>query len=256
MSYLVQNSIQAYGFAFVNPRPEARLRLFCFPFAGGSALVFRDWQSFLPHWIEVFPVELPGRGTRLREGLLPNLDILVKNVADGLQTLLDKPFAFFGHSMGALIAFELSRLLRRNRMPLPQMLLISGRSAPHLEQHEKKIYNLPESEFINEIKALKGTPAQVLENSELMQLLIPILRADFQVCETMVFKEEPLLTCPISVFGGEDDMDVPVEDLQSWRELTTGSFSCELFPGSHFFIQESQAAFLAKVTESLVRNIK
>src|SRR5262245_34574163 len=187
------------------PNPGAALRLFCFPYAGGNSLIYRSWTEQLPLAVEVCAVMLPGREARLRERPYTCLPPLIEALAEALLPRLNKPFAFFGHSMGALISFELIRELRRNCGLAPAHLFVSGRRAPQIENNDPPTYNLPEGDFIQEIRHFNGTPQEVLEHPELMQLLLPVLRADFAVCETYTYTEEPPLECPISVFGGLQD---------------------------------------------------
>ncbi len=169
------------------PNPQASLRLFCFPYVGGGALIFRTWPNSLPATAEVCPVELPGRGTRLKETPFTRLLPLVQALAQALLPHLDKPFAFFGHSMGALISFELTRQLRRLYGLVPLHLFVSAHRAPQLPDPDPPIHTLPEAEFMEELRCLNGTPKEVLEQPELMELMLPILRADFALCETYIY---------------------------------------------------------------------
>lgn len=238
-------------FAYVKPRPQAQLRLFCFPYAGGSALIYRKWVDALPSFVEVYPVQLPGRGNRLYEPAFNKLDVLVETVAQGMGPYLDKPFALFGHSMGATISFELARLLRREGRAMPMQLFISGRRAPQIPDREPPIYNLPEAELFEELHRLGGTPREVLEHPELMQVMLPLLRADLTIAETYVCTPEPPLDCPISVYGGLHDEDVTREDLEGWAEHTTGSFALRMLEGDHFFLNTSQPLLLRTLSQEL-----
>src|SRR5882724_6229499 len=193
------------------PNGQSRLRLFCFPYAGGNSTIYRSWPDRLPPSIDVWPVHLPGRGGRLHEPAYTQLMPLVEAAAEALLPYLDKPFAFFGHSMGAMISFELSRLLRRRRAPQPLHLSVSGRQAPQVKDWDPPTYNLPEPEFVEELRRLNGTPKGVLEHPELMQLMIPLLRADFEVCQTYSYTPEVPLDCPVTAFGGLNDQDVTRE---------------------------------------------
>lgn len=233
------------------PNPQAHLRLFCFPFAGGSALAFRLWSNSLPKTIELCAVELPGRGKRLNEAAFTNIKPLVEALASALLPSFDKPFAFFGHSLGALVSFELARLLRRNYNFLPVHLFVSGRRAPQIPLKNPPIHNLPEPAFMEELRRLNGTPAAVLENAELMQLLLPILRADFAVNETYNYTNEPPLECPISAFGGLQDSEASCDELEAWAVQTSSSFSLQMFPGDHFFISSAQLLLLQSITQQL-----
>lgn len=233
------------------PNPQADLRLFCFPYAGGSSLIFRTWADSLPKNIEVCPIEYPGRGTQIRSVPFTRLEPLVSEIASFLLPYLNKPFAFFGHSMGGLICFEVARLLRRNYGKNPVHLFISGRSAPQITHCDPPIHALSEPEFLEELRLFNGTPEAVLQNIELMQLLLPILRADFAVLETYTYTNELPLESPITTFGGLQDKEVSVEYLVAWGEQTTSSFELEMFPGDHFFIHSAQHLLLQSIAQKL-----
>jgi medium-chain acyl-[acyl-carrier-protein] hydrolase len=235
------------------PTKKPQFRLFCLPYAGGSASIFRNWPSAIPSTIEICSLQLPGRENRLKE--LPYIQLmpLVKTLADMLYPYLDIPFGFFGHSMGALISFELARQIRRQYCLSPEHLFVSGRGAPQNPNSKAPIHHLPESEFIEELRAFNGTPEAVLQNSELMQLLMPVLRADFSVCDTYTYKEEPALDCPISAFGGLKDCDVGIEQLEAWHQQTRKSFKLRMFPGDHFFLLNNQESLLSELIRDLQR---
>lgn len=222
-------------------KAKATIRLFCFPYAGGTTHTYRSWQGLLPESIDVSPVQLPGRGQRLSEPAFQHLPELVEALGPEIVPFLDKPFAFFGHSMGGLIGFELARWLRRNRKTMPTHLFVSGRQAPQLSELAEPTWDLPEREFVERVRDLNGTTQDVLEHPELMQLMIPLLRADFAVCETYQYQDEPPLECPVTVFGGLDDVEVRYEHLEPWREHTSSAFRLHVFPGDHFFVQTAQA---------------
>lgn len=238
-------------FAYVKPNPQSRLRLFCFPYAGGSALIYRKWVDTLPSFVDVYPVQLPGRGNRLYEEPFNNLDALVETLAQAMGAYMDKPFALFGHSMGATISFELARLFRREGRSMPLQLFISGRRAPQVPDREPPIYNLPEAELFEELHRLGGTPKEVLEHPELMQVMLPLLRADLTIAETYICTTEPPLDCPISVFGGLQDKDVTREDLEGWAEHTNGPFTLRMLAGDHFFLNTSQPLLLRTLSQEL-----
>jgi medium-chain acyl-[acyl-carrier-protein] hydrolase len=232
-------------------KPDAQLRLFCFPYAGGNAASFRTWPNAFPSSTQVLAVQLPGRGERLSEPTFKDLLDMVQVLGPALSPYFDKPFAFFGHSMGALISFELTRWLRRTGGPLPVHLFVSGRRAPQVPDEEPTSYNLPEPEFIQRLRELNGTPQEVLDHPELMQLMVPLLRADFSVCETYQYESQPPFDIPITAFGGLDDVEVSREKLEPWRSHTTASFSLHTFPGDHFFIHSSQNDIIRIVNKKL-----
>ncbi|WP_026101257.1 thioesterase II family protein [Synechococcus sp. PCC 7336] len=225
----------------IRPKPNerARVRLYCFPFAGGAASIFHTWPHLFPTDIELCAIELPGRGRRIKEPLVKRLAPLVEATAAALQPDLDRPFAFFGHSMGALLCFELTRCLRRHNQPLPKLLAVSGRKSPQLSTSPPFIHTLPEPEFWAAIKQLGGTARAVFENEEMRQLFFPIMRADFTMIETYAYVPEARLDCAIAAYAGCRDPEVSQEQLEAWKMQTSKSFSMELFPGDHFYIDSS-----------------
>ena len=238
---------------FTVPRSEqTKIRLFCFPYAGGSSLIYRTWPKTLGPSIAVCPAHLPGRERRLTEKPYTSAQTLVETLAEAIIPHLDLPFAFFGHSMGALISFELARYLRRLNLPLPKHMFLSGRAAPQLER-EQVTYNLPAKEFAEELRRLNGTPREVLEHEELMELMMPLLRADFQICETYEYTKEPPLECPITAFGGLSDKDVTGEMIGAWREQTARAFRLLMMPGDHFFLHSAQERMLGIISQELQR---
>lgn len=212
--------------------PQARIRLFCFPYAGGGATIFRSWPEYLPAEIEVCPVRLPGRESRLLEQPISHLPSLISVLASGLFPYLDKPYAFFGHSMGALIAFELASYLRhcasRNE---PLHLFVSGHRAPQLPDPNEPVYHLPEAELIERLRHLQGTPEEFLNNQELLRLFMPMLRADFTLCETYVYQQTPAFPYPITALGGLQDPVVSRESILSWEAQTSSTFNACFFDG-------------------------
>jgi medium-chain acyl-[acyl-carrier-protein] hydrolase len=237
--------------AYFRPNPKAEVRLFCFPYAGGGASLYRGWQGALPDWVEVCPVQLPARETRFKEPAFTRLAPLVEAVAQSLRPYLDRPFAFFGHSMGALLAFELSRRLQRNHGRGPIGFVVSGCGAPQTRT-QSALHALPPVQFREELRRLNGTPAPILDNDELMDLLLPTLRADFSLCETYAYADGPSLTCPITALGGLGDDAVSRQDLDAWREHTTGAFRVRMLPGDHFFLNEHRSLLLHALTQDLL----
>lgn len=236
---------------------RARLNLFCFPYAGGGVQIFHRWHdAFRPgSGVQLYPVQYPGRGTRLRERPYTDCRALVEALARAIVPLTEKPFAFFGHSMGAVIAFELARVLRASHGREPAHMFLGGRRAPQIPPRERPTYDLPEPEFVEELRRLNGTPPQALEHPELMEMLIPIIRADFQVAETYRCAEGPRLGCPFSIFGGAGDEDVMREDLEAWCEQTSGPCSVTMFDGGHFFLQSAEDEVVRAVARTLAPHV-
>jgi medium-chain acyl-[acyl-carrier-protein] hydrolase len=234
------------------PKPQARVRLFCFPYAGGTSGLFRTWSEQFPPDIEVYPIQLPGRERRIGEIPFRWLPDLIEALIEVLAPYLDKPYAIFGHSMGALIGFELSRSIRQMHQGLlPVHLFLSGHRAPQIALPRAPAYNLPEADFIDVLSELNGTPKETLQHKELLQLLLPLLRADFEVCETYQYKPEQPLTCPITVLGGVDDSEVTPTMLEAWKKQTSGPFKLHLFDGDHFYIHNAWPRVIATILQEL-----
>jgi medium-chain acyl-[acyl-carrier-protein] hydrolase len=232
-------------------RPQARVRLFCFPYSGAGASIFYAWPDGLPPSIEVCPVQLPGRESRLGERPFTRLRPLVRALSEALPEAIDRPFAFFGHSLGALVGFELARYLRRHQDLSPVHLFVSGHTAPQIPDCEPPIHDLPEAGFVERLRQLNGMSQEVLSNDELMSLLTPILRADFAVCETYTFEDDGPLDCPISAFGGLQDEHVSRADLEAWGEHTSAPFSLHMFPGDHFYLNTGRELLLRTLARDL-----
>lgn len=229
----------------------ARLRLFCFPYAGGGVAHYRRWAEQLPPEIDVCPVHLPGREQRIMEPAFISMGELVSALSEALLPYLHEPFAFFGHSMGGLIAYALTRALHEHAFPLPRHLFISALKAPHLPTRREAMHDLPLPEFLRSLYRMGGTPLAVLQNKELLELILPTLRADFTLYETYFSTEVLPLPCPISVYGGAQDTFVNREELEGWRQLTSAECVVRQLPGEHFYIHTAQELLLALLTRDL-----
>jgi medium-chain acyl-[acyl-carrier-protein] hydrolase len=198
-------------------------------------------------------VQLPGREDRRDEAPLRRLPAAVSRVCADLEPFRDRPYVFFGHSMGALLAFEATRALRAVGGPAPQHLLCSACRSPEVVRTGTPIYRLPDAEFVRHLRILGGIPEPILRDREMMDLFLPILRADFELLQTYEFRPEPPLRCPITVFGGTHDSEVPPRTLDAWRHHTTGQFERIEFAAGHFFIQTARSTFLRRLSEILGR---
>jgi len=219
-------------------------------------MIYREWSRALPKEVAVIPVELPGRGKRMKEPPMRSVPELIDTLAVAISPLLDRDYAFFGHSMGALISFELARALRRRGLRQPKRIFAAGRHAPHLPETRADTYKLPRAEFIDEIAKLNGTPKEVLDHPELMELLLPLLRADFELLATYEFKREKPLECPITVYGGLDDVDTSRDALLPWREHTSSRCDLHMFPGDHFFLRSAEREVLAQLRQHLLEMLR
>lgn len=240
---------------FPPPSASVSLRLFCFPYAGGSAAAFRKWSTAFPPAIEVCPVLLPGREARLGEAAFSSVALLLEAFVPALVPHLDKPFVLFGHSMGALVAFELARKLKRESKPLPEHLFVSARAAPGFALPQSPLSHLPDEDFIHALSRFNGSDQDALQHPELMKLMLPSLRADFALHEQYQYLEGPALECPITAFGGLQDTAVEAGGLNAWRAFTSGSFTRRMFPGNHFFINSPSSFFLTAFSQELQRII-
>lgn len=214
-----------------------RVRLFCFPYSGASASIYYTWINYAPTMVDICPIQLPGHGTRLTELLHNDLQSLIKDAYIELEPYFsDVPYVFFGHSFGALFSFELARVLRDQGKNSPEHLFVSGHGAPHLVDLYPRIHTLPEKEFRERIGELNGMSPEILKNNELMELLSPIIRADFSCCETYSYCPGIPFSFPITAFGGLEDKHVSRNDLEQWKIHSTVATDVRLFPGDHFFL--------------------
>ncbi len=240
--------------AWVSPlrsRASPRVRLFCLPFAGGGAAVFRDWPADLPDDVEVWTVNLPGRERRIAEPAIDDAGRLARAVSEALLSVAEPPYALFGHSMGALVGFEAVRALRERGHPPPCCLFVSGHRAPELPLPHAPLHALPREELLAELHRLNGTPADVLANAELVDLFLPMLRADFRAVETDAYVAGAPLESPIVAFRGADDDEVPLDHVAAWRAHTTAVFAVHTVPGDHFFLLQRRREVTSLVARDL-----
>lgn len=242
------------AFVCLGPRPAASWRLICVPYAGAGVAAYRAFTRDLPPQVEMWAVRLPAREARLAEPPLTDIravvDALVRELAQ--DELIAARFALFGHSMGALVCFELARTLRRRGMPVPGHVFVSGRRAPSLPDDLPAIHRLGPADFVTAVQQLGGIPRELLAEKDLIDLMLPALRADFAVCETYQHVSEDPLACPISAFGGRADPITTSVQLDGWREETAGPFSMRLYEGDHFFIHGHRRQILDAVRHDLV----
>ncbi len=235
--------------AWLRPSRAERTRLFCFPFAGGNSSTYRAWPPI--DGIEMRPVELPGRQARFREPALERMDALTDLLIAELTPELAQPFAFFGHSMGALIAYALTLALRRHGLPQPFHLLLSAHSAPSIARGGAPLHRLPDADLVAEVERLGSGLAGIMLQRELLTVMLPTLRADIALCETYLPNAEPPLDMPISAFGGLQDASIGHAQLAAWRRHTCGPFSLRWFPGDHHYLNGSSPALCLAIARLL-----
>lgn len=221
-----------------------KVRLFCFPYAGGGASVFRAWDELVPCNLEICSVQYPGREHRIREGSFTAMEPLVAELVTSLEPYLDLPSVFFGHSMGALVGFECARRLRAQMGFSLGHLFVSACAAPQLAREVKPSKEWLDDELIDKVRKLNGTPDAVFDNEELKHLILPILRADFTLCARYIYVPSVPLDCPISAFGGLQDEGISREDLQAWSDQTASTFNLRMFSGDHFYLHTARQFLL------------
>lgn len=233
--------------------PEARIRLLCFPFAGGGTLPYRKWGSGLPSSVEVCSVLLPGRGSRLSEPPIHDLPTMTEQITVNVVPLLDKPIVFFGHSMGAMLAFETARALRRRGCPLPQLMFLSGCGAIHRPSTYGPMSHLSDDDLIAELNSrFQQIPPKMVQHKALRKMILPMLRGDMTAVDNYVYQDEPPFNMPIVTFGGVED-GISAESLIEWAQHTTGSAEHHMLPGGHFFINSARTQLLETMSCYLKR---
>lgn len=221
----------------IRVQPNARVRLICFPHAGAGSTTYRRWTAVLPDSIDIIAMRLPGREDRINEPCMDRIEDVLPAFADALNAWNDKPMAFFGHSMGAVLAFELCRHLRRQQRPLPFHLFVSGYQAPQLQIRSEPIHGLSDADFLKALQEqFQGIPPQLLQMPEILEVFTPILRADITLLERYRCSQEPPLPCPLTAMGGEQDPWTTTTYLQPWGALASGRFAMRIYPGDHFYL--------------------
>lgn len=233
-------------------REEPKRRLICFPHAGAGAGAFTSWAGLLPADIELIAVQLPGRQNRIAEDSAAEVGPLVKNIVADLDPLLEGSFGFFGHSCGAVLAFEVARALQAQGGPTPDHLLLSAQPAPGTVGRVKQLSGLTDQQLVDEMVSLGGLEPEIAANEIVMSILIPTVRADFDLWEHHEMKPGPLLDAAITVMAGENDPRSPVDTIDAWREQTTGVFNTKIFTGGHFYFLAEPAAVVGFIGETLL----
>lgn len=238
------------------PLPDAPLRLFCVPHSGGGAATFRRWAEVLAPDIELVAIRLPGRETMFREPPCRSVEEAVPPLLEAVAPLLDRPFAWLGHSMGAVVAFEACRAVGRVADPgLLRRLIVAARPAPHLVGDPPVLHDAPVEEFLAGLNGLNGTPAELRADERMIRTFLPTLRADFRVVETYEPLPGPMLDCPVSAYGGLDDVVATADQLAGWSKYTSAESTVEMFPGAHFFVHEHYEEVIGRIA-GLLRPVR
>jgi surfactin synthase thioesterase subunit len=239
-------------------RDAGRCALFCFHHAGGGGAVFRSWQRLFGPWIEVVPVVLPGRAGSVSRPPITDFTLAVERICAEIEPLTVGPYALFGHSLGAALAFEVACKLERSATRAPSCIIVSGRGAPHVQNAdaEPPSSTLPDSELVAKLSRFGGTPREIIDSPEMLKLLLPIIRADFRLAESYSWDGRSMTTRPLLVLGGMGDRFAGAAELERWRELTSGPATIRMFEGGHFFIATQAADTCAAITTFLERSAR
>lgn len=253
----MRSKTSANSWLICQPQASTRIRLFCFSYAGGNAVNYIPWQNTLDTSIEICAVQLPGRGSRLMEIPYTEFTPLIEKLA---QVLFDQnnallPFSFFGHSLGGLIAFELTKYCMRHLLPIPRHLFVSSCAAPQHRKPSQNLYKLSDSALIETLRSYNGTPPEILENRELMALVLPAIRADFSLAENYQYTPDQLLEIPITVLAGKRDNRILPEQVDGWKKETIHSCHAHWFDGDHFFINSQQQAVINCINSVLLNSL-
>lgn len=243
--------------ACYKPLAAPKLRLFCFHHAGGGASSYRNWQPYFePLDIEIVPIQLPGRENRISEPLVTDISELTIAMVDELNAFVDLPFALWGHSMGAALAFEFGVRIKRVHGLTPVCLFASAKGAPHMtDEDEAATINMSDDEFVESVRKFGGLPDKILADAEMLGLVLPALRADFELCERYVYEDATQLECPIFGYGGIQDKTVKHESLLAWESVTSASFKMRRFPGDHFYVHSQSEMLMKAVIQDLMQQL-
>ena len=243
--------VNVEAFVRKQDRPHARVRLFCFTYAGSSAQIFHRWNDYAPEWLEVSGCELPGHGARLAEKPLDTQEAAAVEIADILEPLLDRPYALFGHCLGAALAYEATRVLRDRGKAQPLRLFSSGARGPHLGIPIADVESMEDDEFIEHMHKAYSAPIAFLRHPEMRPLFLPMVRADARMTQTYRYTPGPPVSYPVTAVAGETDPDVQMEHLEGWLQHTAASVATRIYPGNHFFFLESAPRLLAEFSGEL-----
>lgn len=241
---------------FFKPNDKCAFRLFCFHYSGAGASTFYPWVSKLPEDVELGAIQLPGRETRFDESLLTNMEEVISGLVEDFKSYLEKPFLLFGHSLGALISFELVRALKNLDLQSPMHLIVSGCRAPDLPSQRRHVHNLSDNDLVTSLLMYNGISKKIIvENPGFLELFLPIVRADFTIFETYDYLEKSPLNCDITAIGGKNDPLVSDDDIKRWRYQTSQNFRHLPVPGDHLFIK-SNPGYVIDIVNEIIGNLK
>ncbi len=228
--------------------------LFCLPYAGGSETIYYNWKNYIHPLIHVIPIELKGRGKRFNEFLYESLEEAVDDIFENIkEKIVDEDFAIYGHSMGSLLAYELYYKMSKMNIRKPKHIFFSGYKAPSIIRERENTYTLPDYDFMKKVMELGGTPDELMNNQELLQIFLPIIRSDFKVLETYNFQEkEEKIQCDVSILNGKQD-NINLKEILAWKHHVCGDFKVYNFEGNHFFINTNVENITKIINTTLVK---
>ena len=233
----------------ITPSRSSGVRLICFPYAGAGASIYRAWAKLLGPQIECYAVQPPGRETRFIDEPLTNVKDYARHASQAIRSLPeDRPLILFGHSLGALAAYETAIALFESGYSI-ESLVVSGRQDPDTPSKRKPISHLDDAEFVRQMATYNGTPTEVLANTELLELLLPMIKADFAMSEKYPGRSSTKLACPVLALGSHDDSWLDATSIDRWKEVTTGEFQTKWFAGDHFYLNHQTEALVQFLTE-------
>lgn len=233
--------------------PSQQISLFCLPFSGGTVYSYQKFKPHFPKSVTMIPVELPGHGKRIRELLLTDIHAMIEDLYAQIRPKLQTPYALYGHSLGALLSYLLICKFANEQAPLPFHLFVSGHQGPSIPEKEKDLHLLPQREFIARLQQYGGLPQEVVEHRELMDLFVPMLKADFQAISDYHYTPAPKLNLPITVMFGSEEA-ISREEALAWQEVAVRTIQLQKFSGKHFFIFDHPQAIVQLILYTISRN--
>jgi len=229
-----------------NAKENAGLDLFCLHYSGGSSTIFREWNTFFPDWITIRPIELPGRGIGLADPLISDPEEAIETLTQTIVNSVERPWALFGHSLGAALGYRVCMRLQETDIA-PLAFFPAGGYPPTIDDPAPRRAHLTDKQLIEEIRSLGGTPEEVLENNELMQLLIPMIRSDFLLNDSIKkLKSNSKITCPVQVFAATEDKEVPLVTVNQWQDACEKEIDINIIEGNHFFVHDERAVLIMR----------
>lgn len=230
------------------------MRLFCLPYAGGSETIYYKWKNYLQPFIEVVPIELKGRGKRFSEFFYESLEEAVEDIFENIKDkIVDNDYAIYGHSMGSLLAYELYYKICNENAKMPKHMFFSGYKAPSIKREKENTYTLPDYDFMKKVMGLGGAPDELMNNQELLQIFLPIIRSDFKILETYNYKErKEKIHCDVSILNGKQD-SINLKEILAWKDHVCGDFKIHNFEGNHFFINTNVKNITKVISNTLVK---